>query len=258
MNDLLRNLKIRLSDYSILWHSKILFKLGLNRKQDAFLWSDQPLQRLFVGLKQKSKGLPAVPAGVVEQWLAHKFSIFGQSEWNYSIGPESESQKAQPLYFGFYNRIAWNRDFSTGFEWPQDIASGAIRPGQPKGVEIKVPWELGRFQHWPPTAWYCLTQEAGDWSQIQREFQNQVLDFATNNPCGKGVQWTCAMDVAIRAVNIAVAWDWLCEAGLVFSDEFTSSLRNLLRQHYQFLWHNLEWRYRGRSLIVASRPRRVA
>jgi uncharacterized heparinase superfamily protein len=94
-------------------------------------------------------------------------------------------------------RIDWSLDFKGGCRWPLEHFSRLpvrLRPG----CDVKVPWELGRFNHVAPLVQaYALTGE-GEWAV---EVQEQVRDFIERNPVEYGVQWMSAMDVAIRAVN---------------------------------------------------------
>src|SRR5262249_22224907 len=102
-------------------------------------------------------------------------------------------------------RLPWHTDFKTGRSWNsstyyEDLRAG-IEGGFGKTADIKVPWELSRFQHLP-----LLGQAL--WLSGERryyeELKAQVLDWIACNRPGRGVNWTCTMDVAIRAVN----WVW--------------------------------------------------
>src|SRR5204863_5310045 len=64
------------------------------------------------------------------------------------------------------------------------------------------PWELARFQHAPLLAQaFWLSGER----RFYDEFRGEVADFTAENPVGRGVNWGCTMDVALRAVSLAVA-----------------------------------------------------
>ncbi len=74
-----------------------------------------------------------------------------------------------------------------------------MRPGL---ADVKFPWELGRCQHWVPLAQaFRITGDA----RYATEVFDQHDDFMEANPVGLGVNWTCTMDVAIRAFNWAIA-----------------------------------------------------
>ena len=60
-------------------------------------------------------------------------------------------------------------------------------------MDIKVPWELSRFQHFTILGQaYILSKE----EKYAQEFVNQVTDWIEHNPVGFGVNWACPMDVA--------------------------------------------------------------
>ena len=117
---------------------------------------------------------------------------------------------------GDYTPLDWQVDFRSGWRWDA-TALGVTSPiGHKPGVDIKLPWELARLQHLPALAGgYALGGQRGFGAaeSYAREFQNQILDFSAANPAGWGVNWACAMDVAIRAANMALAWDLFRAAG---------------------------------------------
>lgn len=67
--------------------------------------------------------------------------------------------------------------------------------------DIKVPWELSRFQHLFVMG--AAYQEGKD-PLYARAFENHVTDFIEENPYLLGPNWVCPMDVGIRALN----WVW--------------------------------------------------
>jgi len=143
-----------------------------------------------------------------------------------------------PCHLG--NEIDWHRDFKSGYRWPPAAHHLRIRwDDVPPGVDIKVPWELSRCQHF---ATFGLADWVSGDGKYYREFKNQIRQWVAANPCGFGVNWMCAMDVAIRAVN------WL-EAVMLFrhrieADDdpgFCATLVESLWLHGRHLGRNLEW-----------------
>jgi len=103
--------------------------------------------------------------------------------------------------------IDWHQDFKSGFRWsPRTVYLGTrahVDCYLDKGIpaDVKVPWELSRCQHFPTLGKaYWVT---GD-EKYAQEFAEEVRHWTGQNPVGLGVNWTCTMDVAIRAVN----WVW--------------------------------------------------
>ena len=124
--------------------------------------------------------------------------------------------------------IDWSADFKTGRRWPLRQSS-LLRVSYDDGSDIKVPWELSRFQHLPLLAASGHTGEVGA----------QLESWITANPVELGVNWTTTMDVAIRAAN------WV--AALVLSADraagerwFQRTLESLLL-HGRFIRSHLEW-----------------
>lgn len=156
-----------------------------------------------------------------------------------------------------YLPIDWHLDFKSGYRWSESTWHGDIRFGDIPGVDVKVPWELSRMQHLPTLAVAChfAAVGAGGFETTETyalEFRNQVLDFVASNPPGFGVNWACAMDVAIRAANLVVARDIFIAAGTCLGEAFESVFAASLVAHARHVVINLEWspRYRGNHYIA--------
>ena len=132
-------------------------------------------------------------------------------------------------------RIDWARDFKSGRRWPMRHVS-LVPIAYPDGSDIKVPWELSRFQHLPVVAAaYRLTAERR-WLD---ELGAQLGDWIAANPVEFGPNWACTMDVAIRAAN------WTAALALVADDAagepwLEPALGSLLL-HGRFIRTHLEW-----------------
>jgi hypothetical protein len=137
-----------------------------------------------------------------------------------------------------YTAIDWHVDFKSGYRWNPAIPCGDIRYGTIAGADVKVPWELARLQHLPHLA---LAHGAAPDPALPREFRHQVLDFLGSNPPGWGVNWSCAMDVAIRAVNILMAWDLFRSQDITFDDDFEAELAAAMIAHGRHIVARLEW-----------------
>jgi len=157
----------------------------------------------------------------------------------------AESQRIWLLVDDGYTPIDWQIDFKSGFRWSAQTWYRDIEiHGNPRGADIKLPWELARCQHLPQLALaYSLAREndspsAAAW---EREFRNQILDFAATNPPRFGVNWACTMDVAIRAANWVIAYDLFRSGGASFDSEFDAIIARSIREHAQHMATNLEW-----------------
>src|SRR5262249_9721588 len=109
---------------------------------------------------------------------------------------------------------------------------------KPDGADVKYPWELARCQHWPLLAQaYRLT---GD-DRYAREVASQLDDFVAANPVGTAVNWSCTMDVALRAANWAIAFD-LLRAAPIHAEFWTAAYERLF-DHGVFIEGHLENTY---------------
>ena len=102
-----------------------------------------------------------------------------------------------------YVPIDWHVDFKSGYRGNPKIYYKDIKYGHKVGVDVKVPWELSRFQHLTTLgeAYFLSNDE-----KYVKEFVNQITDWIENNPPKFGVNWTCTVDVAIRACSRLLGW----------------------------------------------------
>ncbi len=135
-----------------------------------------------------------------------------------------------------YRLIDWHRDFKSGYRWnPQDFHRD-IRYGHIRGVDIKVPWELSRFQHLNTLGQACVL--TGNRTYVA-EFVNQIEDWIRSNPVGFGVNWTCTMDAAIRVANWLTAAEFFL-ADNAFEPSFLHRFYSSIHEHGQFIYRHLE------------------
>lgn len=156
-----------------------------------------------------------------------------------------------------YRPIDWQLDFKSGYRWREDTWHQRIRFAHLKGVDVKVPWELARLQHLPTLALavHSANREVPEFRQAEvyvSEFRNQVLDFIATNPPGFGVNWSCAMDVAIRVANMLVARDIVLASDASLDDEFEAVFFASMLAHGRHILNNLEWspRFRGNHYLA--------
>ena len=143
--------------------------------------------------------------------------------------------------------IDWHVDPVSGYRWPKKFFTELKRrEKQPEGTDIKLPWELSRMQHLPTLGKaYRLTKNESYAEEIVRQI-NHWLD---ENPCLYGVNWTCAMDVAIRIMNILWGYLFIQDAASVTND-FRTRLAISIFQHGQFVLFNLEHGIQDDGLIT--------
>jgi hypothetical protein len=153
-----------------------------------------------------------------------------------------ESQRLWQLLDPDYIPIDWQLDFKSGFRWDEGEWHGHIQYGSSPGVDVKVPWELARMQHLSQLALasaYADTPEEA--RRYQMEIRNQILDFMATNPPGFGVNWACAMEVAIRIANWLLAFDIVKSSGLGWDPDFEKILARSVYEHGRHIRRHLEW-----------------
>lgn len=131
--------------------------------------------------------------------------------------------------------IAWERDFKNGRSWPLDHIS-RLPIVYPDGSDIKVPWELSRFQHLPvlAAAWR-LTRDA----RYIEEIGAQLHSWIDSNPVEFGPNWACTMDVAIRAANWVAALAVMGDAAA--RAPWAERVLESLLLHGRFIRSHPEW-----------------
>jgi len=155
----------------------------------------------------------------------HIFNLLGS-------GPK----KLSPEGIG-YQPIDWHSDFKSGYCWNPKTFYRNIRYGHTEGVDIKVPWELSRFQHLNILGQaYILTKD----KKYSVEFANQIIDWIRNNPVGFGVNWKCTMDVAIRITNWLVGMEYF-SGREIFSKDFLEEFYVSIYEHAKFIHSHLEY-----------------
>lgn len=136
-----------------------------------------------------------------------------------------------------YMPIDWQRDFKSGYRWKEKTYYKEIQYGDKKGVDIKVPWEMARCQHLSILGRaYLFT----DNEKYAKEIVNQIKDFIINNPLRYGANWVCAMDVAIRIVNMTIAMEFIRQSKEI-DDIFIADFYKSLMEHVLFIEENIEW-----------------
>jgi len=156
-----------------------------------------------------------------DSFLQHQFDLLGS-------GPVCMGEK-----------IDWHSDFVTGFRWDPSRLYSEVRRLTPSGSDIKRPWELSRCQHFISLglAWRLFGKE-----KYRDEFISEIEDWIAQNPVGFGVNWTCPMDVAIRAVNWLSGYALFCSAlSSAEYPEFRKKLTVSLWEHARFIEAHLEW-----------------
>jgi hypothetical protein len=168
-----------------------------------------------------------------ERVLRHEFNLLGS-------GPFVPRDPAR-VSSGAYQPIDWYLDPVQKLRFPERVPIERwnlleMRPGL---ADVKFPWELSRCQHWLPLAQaFRLT---GD-MRFAAEILDQHDDFMAANPVGLGVNWTCTMDVALRALNWAMAIE-LIQPDRRIDQSRLGAICASLFAHGHFIERHLENKY---------------
>jgi hypothetical protein len=136
----------------------------------------------------------------------------------------------------FGHPINWQRDPLSGRIWPLDY-HGDIPLWHNDGSDIRVLWELNRLGHFITLGRaYALTKDEA----LAEEFFSQRESWREQNPVGRGVNWSCAMEVALRAMNLLAAFS-LFRGSPLLSGERLRMLLTMFDQHGAHIRRNLEF-----------------
>ncbi len=136
----------------------------------------------------------------------------------------------------------WQRDWVSGKSWPLEN-SAKLEIVRHDGSDVKAPWELSRLQWSPVVARaFALTGE----QKYRDALKSLLTNWIVCNPVGKGVNWTIAMEVALRAISLCLTIDLLWP----FTDEekpWLDLLTKSLSQHFCFIRIHNEFSFLVRS-----------
>ena len=100
-------------------------------------------------------------------------------------------------------------------------------------------WELNRLGHLVTLG---RAYAAGGGEGLAEEFFAQTEAWAAQNPPGLGPNWACAMEVALRAVNLLAAFR-LFRRSPALNEERLAALLALFDAHGRHVRRNLEYSY---------------
>ncbi len=132
--------------------------------------------------------------------------------------------------------VDWNLDPLSGYDWP--LAHHAeINLSRDDGSDVRVLWELNRMAQLITLGRaYAVT----DNQRFSTEFFRQLASWREQNPVGRGVNWSCAMEVALRAMNLLAAFELFLRAPQLNETELAELLR-IFDQHGAHIRRNLEY-----------------
>ncbi|HEV3471307.1 MAG TPA: alginate lyase family protein, partial [Pyrinomonadaceae bacterium] len=130
--------------------------------------------------------------------------------------------------------VDWLRDPVSGARWPLEYHAD-VRLARGGGSDVRVLWELNRLAHLSALARACALTGEGRFAD---ELLRQLRSWRAQNPLGFGPNWACAMEVALRAVNLLAAFRLLAPHLKADALRF---LLDLLAEHGAHVRRNLEF-----------------
>jgi Heparinase II/III-like protein/Heparinase II/III N-terminus len=193
------------------------------------LWCELAGQPFFISSADRARAaeqfVAQYPDGPVEivraadAVLRHEFDLLGS-------GP-------RPLG----TPLPWHTDFKTGRQWPMAFCTDIDYSELDRPTDVKVPWELSRCQHFTRLGQaYWLT---GD-ERYAAEFVAETTEWIGANPLSYGVNWACAMDVALRAVSWIWGFHFFSRSDACRGASFRIRFLRALFLHGEFIVKHLE------------------
>lgn len=164
---------------------------------------------------------------LAEQILAHRIPLFG-----YTIDTGLVTQ--------------WRRDPIGGRETPPDYFRRVPFMDTSRAGDHKLIWELNRHQHLVVLAQaYRLSGR----EEFLSEIRAQLESWLEQNPFGRGINWTSALEVAFRALS----WIWIYHlVGEGLGAATRAQLRDGLYQHGCHLEFNLSVYYSPNTHLLGE------
>jgi uncharacterized heparinase superfamily protein len=157
-----------------------------------------------------------------DQYCAHLFDVLGSG-----LLPLGET-------------IDWHKDIKSGVTWEPVHFKRIKEIELTDDSDIKVPWELSRFHQFTALGKaYFLTND----EKYAAEFIRQWEHWMEKNPPYHGVNWHCAMEVAIRAINWIWGYYYFAQSAQ-FDQVRRAKFASALRIHGEYIHGNLEFNMR--------------
>jgi hypothetical protein len=165
---------------------------------------------------QASAADPGLSARVAERGrraVAREVELFGEA----------------PVFAGRPPR--WLEDVHSGHGWPAGNHRRIDYRNLGRPSDVKVAWELSRLRHLVALAQAVAV--LGD-DAAAAALDADAADWIARNPMGWTVNWTCTMEVALRAVNLICA-----DAVLLAAGRPAARRREIVASLYQHGWFSV-------------------
>jgi hypothetical protein len=164
-------------------------------------------------------------------------------ELGWTDAPARDMLKHRFSFFALENHpfgdvIRWNRDYRSGVEAPKEFGPLQDYRDSARCGDIKYVWEHNRHHHLVEMskAWYLTGDEA-----FADDVVGQVRSWIDQCPYPFGLQWSSALESAIRVINWTFALRFLTAAGTPrrLTPEALQEWVHALHEHLWFIDRNL-------------------
>ncbi|MCS7210475.1 MAG: heparinase II/III family protein [Chloroherpetonaceae bacterium] len=170
---------------------------------------------------------PTISPEEIDALLAHRFMIFGHQ-------------------FQLPEQINWHYDPLSDYAWNDAAPASSFNFLDSPKADVKVVWELSRFQHLPLLAAAFLQKRD---QKLLDEITAQVHGWLEQNPLGFGVHWVVPMEAAIRAGNWIAT---LVLLGNLAPESLVKSMLKSLSEHAAFIYWNIEFGKRNGNHYLSN------
>ena len=199
---------------------------------DALLQHFRRKPHAFFTLEQIGERSTRLFPEETQKLIADADRIVDESTWDLAgFGP-----------LEFKGENVWRRDPLGTKDWGLDYHANVVVYPDDK-ADIRVLWELSRFGHALTLA--CAFAVKSD-ERYAEAFFSQVHAWVEQNPYGRGANWNCAMETALRAMNLLAAFDIL-RLSAACTEERLAMMLKLFDQHGRFTLDNNEFSYLATS-----------
>ncbi|MDQ3649887.1 MAG: heparinase II/III family protein [Acidobacteriota bacterium] len=140
----------------------------------------------------------------------------------------------------FGAEIDWLREPVSGKSFAPLVYHGdAVSTARGDGSDVRVLWELNRLAHLVTLGCaYAVTKDG----RYAAEFFTQLESWRAQNPFGCGPNWNCAMEVALRSINLLAVFE-LLRGAPELSEARLQTLLATFDEHGRHIRRNLEFSY---------------
>lgn len=138
--------------------------------------------------------------------------------------------------------IDWNLDPLSHADWPLSYHA-EVELFRNDGSDARVLWELNRLAHFITLGRaYAVTKD----ETFAAEFLRQLRSWRSQNPVARGANWSCAMEVSLRAMNLLAAFTLFLPSPR-FDEDALAEMLMIFDQHGAHIRRNLEYSHLATS-----------